>query len=366
MDAGTDIRDRPRAGGWVPDRLPHRYPAQEDDVGRGRVDRDVQVVESLPRDVPSRQRDRRPGGARVGRAKECVHQVGERRVRVGRARQERVDRLRRRGRDPQGDPREAARRKAAGELRPARLACYGRIRRLEDPFAPDRGIHGCRRHRIDADVGRVETGQRRSRHLRPVRPGIDAPVDAIACRRKQSRWGTGRDRETTEPCSRECRQPEVRPGIPSVRGLQHSIAVVAVTREVALAGAGVESQGIAGIHRQGADRERDLVVGPREPVEAAVRRLPDAALRRAEIHRVRVRGIDHDSRDAAGDEHARRGICLALRDHCGTELHPVARPRNGGDRHDLGWARARKRSGGATVRLRRFLPSHCPRVRESG
>src|SRR5207344_2055718 len=64
--ATADVGEGPGVGRRVADALPERDAAQVDDVGRGRVDGDVQVVEALAPDVAAGQADRGPGGAAVG------------------------------------------------------------------------------------------------------------------------------------------------------------------------------------------------------------------------------------------------------------------------------------------------------------
>ena len=98
---------------------------------------------------------------------------------------------------------------------------------------------------------------------------------------------------------------------------------------------------ITRVHRQRANRKRYFVVTFRRPVEAAVGRLPNAPLRRADVDDVRVGRIHDDSCDAAGDQHTRVGMSLSVGNDCRPQLHPVTAASNRSHHRD-----AARRGGG--------------------
>ena len=96
------------------------------------------------------------------------------------------------------------------------------------------------------------------------------------------------------------RSQDVDPGCAAINGFQNARAVVAVPREVFLAGAHVYGVRLVGIERDGAVGQRHLIVGERGPVDAAVGGFPDAAFGRSDIDDIVVARIYGDGIDAAG------------------------------------------------------------------
>ena len=104
MERAADVGERPHTRSGIPHAFPQRDSAEKDDVGCGGIDSHVEVVETLTADTVAGtawKRDSRPRRAAVGRSIQLVDGVSEGRARRGRrrivVRQERVQRLRRRG-----------------------------------------------------------------------------------------------------------------------------------------------------------------------------------------------------------------------------------------------------------------------------
>src|SRR5262249_9819730 len=144
-----------------------------------------------------------------------------------------------------------------------------------------------------------------------VGPGDDDAAEAIADERLDGEGGPAR---------------------PAVGRLQDPVAVVAVPGEVALPGAGVEDEVVGRVDGQGADGQRDLVVGGRRPGLAAVRTLPHAALCGAGVNGPGVGRVEDDGSDPSGDVDAGAGVRLAVGNGGRAELHPVGGTRGGGCR----------------------------------
>ena len=156
---------------------------------------------------------------------------------------------------------------------------------------------------------------RRGRAARAATTARHGCVDVVGVRRIDH---DPRRRDAAEVVARD-----VRPGVAAVGRLQDAVAEVRVSRERALAGAGVDHRVVRGCDRQCADRLRLLVTRLRHP--RAGRRVedPDAALRGAEDELPRRRP-DDDRPDAAAHVPERARGAEHLLDRVGPSLAPRA------------------------------------------
>ena len=163
--------------------------------------------------------------------------------------------------------------------------------------------------------------------LAPGEAAVGRPPDSGLRRGQQDLAVTGMHRQGADVVARE-RPHDIGPGGAAIGRFQDACAVVGVLREVLFPGSGVDDIGIVRIEHDGSHGERSLAVGERRPVGAAVRRLPHAALGRADIGHVVVARVDRDGVDPArGGARARIG-----------RPRPDRRPvrRIGGNRKGLG------------------------------
>src|SRR6185312_3703697 len=98
------------------------------------------------------------------------------------------------------------------------------------------------------------------------------------------------------------RRPDVDPRSSAVERLQDAGAVIAVAREVGLAGAGIDGRGALRVERERADCERRLIVGQRLPGGASVGGAPDVALRGPQESDRRGGGVDYKRRHETGGD----------------------------------------------------------------
>src|SRR5207247_2852292 len=98
-------------------------------------------------------------------------------------------------------------------------------------------------------------------------------------------------------------EPRPRPRFAAVGGAEHAVPGGHVAAQRLLASPDIHHVGIRAGHRDRADGAgAELAVAQRTPRLPAVRRLPDAAARRAEVEDERLAGIADDRVDAAAAE----------------------------------------------------------------
>src|SRR6266508_1335405 len=243
--------------------------------------------------------------------------------RVGSVRDQRIEGLRRRGRESQSNARKAAGRKSARQFRPRRR-CRPGVSGLINTATPERGIDSRGSRRIDANIRGVESWKRRAAHFGPVHTAVEASINAIARSREQPRGRTGRDGDATEASAGKGGLSQRRPSVAAVCGSKHAIAVVAVTGEVAFTCPRIENEMVTWVHCERANGERNFVVSLSSPIKAAVRSFPDTSLCRADIDNVGVARVNDDRGDSACDKYTRRGVSLTLRNSRWSHLNPIA------------------------------------------
>ena len=212
------------------------------------------------------------------------------------------------------------RRHAGGNVRPRRPGIGAAIHAVAADVAV-KARESSRVRREMRDRARRQPRARRARHVREIHAAIRGAIQPGGCAvvraRDRKHKNIPAHRDLVNAASRERRLADPRPSRPAIgRAEQPFVRAARATETAAPPEARDEriARRIARVHREPTHRERKLIVGEGLPANIRrerIRRLPHAAIRRADVEDVLIRRVRRDASDAARSRMIRRDITIA-------------------------------------------------------